>query len=141
MTRTGFSFSTRFKVRYVEIDGQRVVYNARYLEYADLAVSEFWAASGMDAVGPAWTAAEFHVRHTEIDYLKPFIMGDEVEAFVRIERVGTTSMTQRFDLCHAVTGDLHCAIDMVIVHVDLNTARPVPIDADVRAALIALAHR
>ncbi len=141
MTRPGFAFSTRFKVRYAEIDGQRIVFNSRYLEYADYAVGEFWAWSGMDALGPVWTSAEFHVRHTEIDYLKPFAMGDEIEAFVRVERIGTTSLTQRFELCHAATGDLHCAIEMVIVHVASLGGRPAPIAGEVRTALAALAAR
>lgn len=135
MMRPGFRFSTRFKVRYAEIDGQKIVFNSRYLEYADYAVSEFWEWSGMAALGPAWTEAEFHVRHTEIDYLIPFSYGDEIEAFVRIARLGGTSLTQRFELCHAVTGALHCVIEMVIVHVDLATHRPAPITGVVRAAL------
>lgn len=29
--RDGFAFSTRFKVRYAEIDAQAVVFNSRYL--------------------------------------------------------------------------------------------------------------
>lgn len=135
MTRPGFSFSTRFKVRYAEVDAQRVVYNSRYLEYVDVAISEFWPWTGMEDLGPEWTEAEFHVRHTEIDYFKPFVMNDEIEAFVRIERLGGTSMTQRFELCHAVTGDLHCMILMTIVHVDLETGRSKPIDGPVRTAL------
>lgn len=135
MTRPGFAFSTRFKVRYAEVDAQRVVYNSRYLEYVDVAISEFWPWTGMEDLGPEWTEAEFHVRHTEIDYFKPFVMNDEIEAFVRIERLGGTSMTQRFELCHAVTGDLHCMILMTIVHVDLETGRSKPIDGPVRTAL------
>ncbi len=135
MTRPGFSFSTRFKVRYAEVDAQRVVYNSRYLEYVDVAISEFWPWTGLEDLGPEWTEAEFHVRHTEIDYFKPFVMNDEIEAFVRIERLGGTSMTQRFELCHAVTGDLHCMILMTIVHVDLETGRSKPIDGPVRTAL------
>lgn len=141
MTRPGYAFSTRIKVRYAEVDAQRIVFNSRYLEYADVAVTEFWEWSGLDDLGPAWTTAEFHVRHTEIDYLIPFAMGDEIEAFVRIERIGTTSLTQRFELCHAVTGDLHCAIEMVIVHVGELGGRPTPIAGEVRAALERLAGR
>lgn len=135
MTRPGFSFSTRFKVRYPEIDAQRVVYNSRYLEYVDVAVTEFWPWTGIEELGPDWTEAEFHVRHTEIDYHKPFVMNDEIEAFVRVERVGGTSLTERFELCHAITGDLHCTILMTIVHVDLGTGRPKPITGAVRSRL------
>lgn len=136
--REGFAFSTRFKVRYAEVDAQRVVYNSRYLEYADLAVSEYWPTTGMESLGPVWTEAEFHVRHTEIDYHRPFTIGDEIEAFVRLDRIGGSSMTQHFNLCHAATGDLHCTIRMTIVQVDLATGRPVPIEGEVRARLEAL---
>lgn len=135
----GFAFSTRFKVRYAEIDGQKVVFNSRYLEYADVAVSEFWEWTGIAAVlGTAWTDTEFHVRRSEIDYLKPFVYGDTIEAFVRIARVGNSSLTQQFEFRHAVTGDLHTRIDMVIVNVDLPSGRPRPISDDVRAFLAGL---
>lgn len=133
MTRPGFAFSTSFRVRYAEIDGQKVVFNSRYLEYADVAVTEFWPWTGIsDALGAQWDEAEFHVRKTEIDYLKPFVLGDTIEANVRIERVGTSSLTQYFELAHAVTGALHCTISMVIVNVDLPTGKPAPIPPVVR---------
>jgi acyl-CoA thioester hydrolase len=136
MIRPGFAFSTSLKVRYAEIDGQKVVFNSRYLEYADVAATEFWDWTGIgEALGAAWTETEFHVRRTEIDYLKPFVFGDTLDAFVRIERIGNSSMTQRFELCHAVTGDLHTVIDMVIVNVHLPTGKPIPIEAPIRAFL------
>ena len=136
MTRPGFAFSTTFKVRYAEIDGQKVVFNSRYLEYADVAVGDFWDWTGIEvALGEAWTQTEFHVRRTEIDYLKPFVYGDTIEAFVRIARIGRSSLTQQFELCHAVTGELHTRIDMVIVNVHLPTGKPLAIMDDVRAFL------
>ncbi|TKD51773.1 acyl-CoA thioesterase [Sphingomonas baiyangensis] len=139
MPRPGFAFSTRFRVRYAEIDGQKVVFNSRYLEYVDVAATEFWEWTGIaPALGPLWTDTEFHVRRSEIDYLKPFIWGDTIEAFARIERIGHTSIVQRYELAHADTGALHAAIDMVVVNVDLPTGRPAPIDERVRAFLAAL---
>jgi acyl-CoA thioester hydrolase len=138
--REGFAFSTRFKVRYAEIDGQKIVFNSRYLEYADVAVTEFWPWTGIsDALSAEWTACEFHVRKTEIEYLKPFVFGDTIEVSMRIDRVGTSSLTQYFELAHAGTGDLHCTIAMVIVNVDLASGRPVAISERVRAYLVGLA--
>ena len=139
MTRPSFAFSTRFRVRYAEIDGQKVVFNSRYLEYADVAVTEFWEWTGIEAaLGEAWTETEFHVRRAEIDYLRPFALGDTIEAFVRIARIGTSSLTQRFELCHATTGALHTVIDMVIVNVHLPSGQPMPIADPVRAFFEAL---
>ena len=137
--RPGFAFSTRFRVRYAEIDGQRIVFNSRYLEYADVAVTEFWEWTGIaEALPDVWPTTEFNVRRTEIDYLRPFRLGDTVEAFVRIEKLGTTSLTKRFELAHAETGELHTVISMVSVHVDLETGRPVALPDAIRAVLEAL---
>ena len=137
--RPRFAFSTRFRVRYAEIDGQRIVFNSRYLEYADVAVTEFWEWTGIaEALPNVWPTTEFNVRRTEIDYLKPFRLGDTVEAFVRIDKLGTTSLTKRFELAHAETGELHAVITMVSVHVDLETGRPVALPDAIRTVLEAL---
>ncbi|WP_236547743.1 acyl-CoA thioesterase [Sphingomonas sp. AX6] len=134
--RPGFAFSTTFRVRYAEIDGQKVVFNSRYLEYADVAVTDFWDWTGIaEGVGTAWRESEFHVRRAEVDYLKPFVWGDTVQAFVRIEKIGNTSLTKRFELCHADTGALHAVISMTSVNVHLPTGKPTPLLAEVRAFL------
>ena len=126
-------------MRYAEIDGQRIVFNSRYLEYADVAVTEFWEWTGIaEALPDVWPTTEFNVRRTEIDYLKPFRLGDTIEAFVRIDKLGTTSLTKRFELAHAETGDLHTVITMVSVHVDLETGRPVTLPDTIRTVLEAL---
>lgn len=139
MTRPGFAFSTRLRVRYAEIDGQRIVFNSRYLEYADVAVGDFWDWTGIaEALPDLWPATEFNVRRTEIDYLKPFRWGDTIEIFVRIEKLGNSSITKRLDLVHADTGELHTAIAMVVVHVDLATARPAPLPDAIRRHIEAL---
>jgi len=134
--RPGFAFATRFKVRYAEIDGQKVVFNSRYLEYADHAANEFWEWTGIEAaLGTRWTETEFHVRRAEIDYLRPFAWGDTVDAHVRIDRIGTSSLTQRYELANAATGALHTGIDMVIVNVHLPSGMAAPIGPKVRAFL------
>lgn len=139
MTRNGFAFSTVLKVRYAEIDGQKVVFNSRYLEYADVAATEFWEWTGIaQALGPTWTETEFHVRRAEVDYLKPFVWGDTIRIWVRIERVGTTSLIKRYEMVNEASGELHCTIEMVNVNVHLPTGRPAPIDDAVRQFLAKL---
>ena len=126
-------------MRYAEIDGQRIVFNSRYLEYADVAVTEFWEWTGIaEALPDVWPTTEFNVRRAEIDYLKPFRLGDTIEAFVRIEKLGNSSLTKRFELAHAETGDLHTVITMVSVHVDLETGRPVALPDAIRKVLATL---
>jgi acyl-CoA thioester hydrolase len=133
-----FPFSTRFRVRYSEIDGQKIVFNSRYLEYADVGLTEFWRWADLAALGPDWTAAEFNVVRAGIEYKRAFRFDDLVEAFVRVERVGSSSMTMRVDLCHAETGELHAEVELVSVHVDLAERRSQPIPEPVRARLLQL---
>ena len=47
-------------------------------------------------------------------------------------------MTMRADLRHAETGELHAEVELVSVHLDLETRRPKPIPDAVRAALEAI---
>jgi acyl-CoA thioester hydrolase len=138
MSRPGFPFSTRFRVRYSEIDGQKIVFNSRYLEYADVAITEFWRWADLGEIGPDWLDAEFNIVRATIDFKQSFRLDDMVEGWVRIERIGNSSMTHRIDLCHADTGDLHASVEMVSVHVDLTARRATPIPASVRGRLEAL---
>lgn len=132
--RPGFAFSTRLKVRYAEIDGQKVVFNSRYLEYADVAVTEFWLQSGMhEQIGDLhW---ESHVRRAEVDYLKPFVLGDEFDIWCRMDAVGNSSYSQRCEMTHAVTGELHAVVSILGVGVDLTTGKSLPHEPRVRAFL------
>ena len=126
-------FATRFRVRYAEIDGQKVVFNSRYLEYADVAMGEWWRWSGIGAaLGETWEATEFHVRRAEVDYLRPFHWGDMVEGRVTLARIGGSSLSFAIELAHAETGALHARVTLVIVNVDLATHAAAPIGAEVR---------
>ena len=138
MTRPGFPFSTRFRVRYSEIDGQKIVFNSRYLEYADVAITEFWRWADLAEIGPDWLDAEFNVVRATVEYKQPLRLDDMIEAFVRIGRIGNSSMTHRIDLCHGDTQELHASVEIVSVHVDLAARKSVPIPDSVKLRLEAL---
>ena len=137
LTRAGFTFRTRLKVRYAEIDGQKVVFNSRYLEYADVALTEYWEAAGMaEQLGDqVW---ESHIRRAEVDFLKPFVLGDSIDMWVRMEAIGNSSYTQRIEMTHAETGELHAVVTSVAVGVDLATGKSLPHTPRVRAFLESL---
>ncbi len=133
-------FCHRFRVRYAEVDPQAVVFNSRYLEYADILVSEFFRdrrARGLPA------NLEFHIRRAEVDYIRPIRAEELVEGRLSVERIGNTSMAMRIAL-HGVEGesaaantgsdDLRAEIELVQVHVDLATGRPQPIPDSLRKA-------
>ena len=129
-------FRHRFRVRYAELDPQGVVFNARYLEYADLLVTEYWRAAGIDGSGP--DAFECHVARAEIDYRKPIRIDEEIDGLVRIAGFGNSSMTSHIELHGAGTDDLRATIIVVHVHVDLVTGAPQRIPDAIRESFAAL---
>lgn len=135
MGREGFGFSTRLRVRYSEIDGQKVVFNSRYLEYADVALSEYWRWLKLSEL-PEWAGMEFHVARATVDFKAPFRYGDEIDAWVRTERIGNSSLTSRVELCHAETGSLHTVIDLIYVNVDLEAGTSSPVPQPVRTRML-----
>lgn len=135
MGREGFDFSTRLRVRYAEIDGQKVVFNSRYLEYADVAISEYWRWLRLADL-PEWGGMEFHVARATVDFKAPFRYDDEFDAWVRTDRVGNSSLTTRVELCHAETGMLHTAIELVYVNVDLDAGTPSPVPDAIRQRMM-----
>lgn len=131
-------FTHRFRVRYAEVDPQAVVFNSRYLEYADILVSEFFRdrrAHGLPE------GMEFHIRRAEVDYLRPIRSEELVEGRLAVERIGTTSMAMRIALHGvddaapgSVADDLRAEILLVQVHVDLASGRSQAIPDSLRAA-------
>lgn len=136
MIRPGFTFSHQLRVRYAEIDGQKVVFNSRYLEYADVALSEYWRWLALAEL-PEWRSMEFHVARATVDYKAPLRYDDLFDAWARTERIGTSSVTSRVELVHAETGALHTVIDLVHVNVDLDAGRSAPIPSAVRDRMLA----
>ena len=52
--RGDFRFVHRLRVRWAEVDAQKVVFNGHYLTYLDVAISDYWRAVGLpypDATG------------------------------------------------------------------------------------------
>ena len=130
-------FLHRFRVRYSELDPQGVVFNARYLEYADLVISEYWRDRGLRLAGP--DALEFHVAKAEVQFRKPIRESEMVEGRAWTTRFGNSSMNTRIEL-HGwreggIDDDLRAEIELVNVHVDLATGHSQPIPQDVRDAL------
>jgi acyl-CoA thioester hydrolase len=146
MPRADFAHSHRFRVRYGEVDPHGVVFNARYLDYADIAVTEYWRA--ITAAG-LWDGdiPECHVAKADVIFRKPILADEEIDVMARTPRFGTTSMTTLVEI-HGVgpstsagRDDLRAAVELVAVHVDLADHRPRPLPNAVRRALSAFDAR
>lgn len=131
MSHTDFPFVHRFRVRYAELDPQAIVFNSRYLEYADLVLTEYWRSLGVNS--PAMPF-EVHVVRAAVDYNKSIRADEELNGCIRVARIGTSSLTSQIEIRGAETDDLRAAIEMVHVHVDLAAGKSLPIPHAVRRA-------
>jgi acyl-CoA thioester hydrolase len=131
MSIADFRHCHRIRVRYGEADMQKVVFNARYLDYGDIAVTEYWRAVGFRFTGA--DAMEFHVARAEVDFKKPIEADALIDLWTRTERIGTTSLTILTEIHGAGKEDLRAIIREVQVHVDLATHRPLAIPEVVKA--------
>lgn len=130
-------FRHSFRVRYSEVDPQSVVFNSRYLEYADLVLTEYWRAQGLHFSGAG--ALEFHVVRAEIDFIAPIRADEMIGASAVTQQIGTSSITTIIELYgEGDERDLRARIMLVHVHVDLDDGRPLPVPQHARAALGAI---
>lgn len=110
-------FRYYLRVRYQDCDSQHVVFNARYGEYLDLAITEFMAAA-MPERNYTDNVFEIQVRKQTIEWNAPARFQDVIEISTAVERLGRSSFDVRFDMRLAGKGpDVIVTATGVYVHV------------------------
>ena len=131
MPRSDFRFAYRKRVHYPEIDAQAVVYNSRYLEYFDIALTEYWRAAGLYAQTPVAGGLEFHLARALVEYKAPIELDEEIMICARTERIGNSSMTVALEIHGLKNGDegddLRASGETIQVHVAEARGRPAPV--------------
>jgi acyl-CoA thioester hydrolase len=95
-TRADFAFSHLLRVRYAELDPQRIVFNAHYLTYFDIALTEYLRTLGFrGAAGFAGHGTDIHVVNATLDFRASARHDDELAIGARIEYLGRTSFRFR----------------------------------------------
>lgn len=104
------------RVRYQDCDSQHVVFNARYGDYVDLAVTQFLmtAVRGHD---PFDGQFEIQLKKQTIEWFAPARFNDIIEIRTWVSRFGRTSFDMRFEMRIAGTEDVIVTADTVYVHV------------------------
>ena len=119
-------FTHTLRVRFAECDPQGVVFNAHYLAYVDVAITELWRAAfgsyqamldhGVDVV-----VAEAHLR-----FRAPARFDDELRLETAIAHLGTTSIVSEHHICRGRQVLVEVEIRHVTVERDAMTKIPMP---------------
>jgi acyl-CoA thioester hydrolase len=115
-------------VAFSETDAQGVVYYGRYLPYFDLARVEYHRNLG---ILQRAARTEFVMRACDVEYHAPARFDDLLEVFVRISRIGRTSMAfdyavYRLDSDDRDTLMVTATQTVVMIDQDARTTLPVP---------------
>jgi acyl-CoA thioester hydrolase len=121
------------RVRYAECDRQGVVFNAHYLAYFDLMITELWRAALGSYDEMVSRGIDIVVAEARVRYRRPAKFDDELELAIAIADIGETSLSSKYEVRRA--GELLAEGQTRHVFVDARTLSKVPTPAWARSAL------
>jgi acyl-CoA thioester hydrolase len=127
-------FCYRLRVRYGECDAQGIVFNARWVEYVDIAVTEYTRAL-LGSVHPAETGLDWRLVTQTMTWRAPGRYDDVLEASIRTMKIGTTSFTIGCEWRRAGSAELLVTAETVYVRVDVERGVKAPLSDMHRSAL------
>jgi acyl-CoA thioester hydrolase len=131
-----FHYSALARVAFSDTDAQGVVYYGRYMPYFDLARVEYHRHLGRPHLGEV----DFAMRAITVEYLAPARFDDLLEIFVRVERIGTTSITYdhaAFRLTEGSDDELMATAKATLVCIALDQRKAVPVPDVIRERIAA----
>jgi len=125
--RADFRFFHRLRVRWAEVDMQKIVFNAHYLMYFDTAIADYWRALALP-YEEAMHALEgdLYVRKATIDFHASARLDDVIDVGMRCARIGNSSMLFEGALFRADQFLVGCDLLYVFANPATQTSRPVP---------------
>lgn len=139
--RTGPRDKTRMvvierPVRFEDVDAAGIVFFGKFLGYCHEAMEALFAGADGGYVGLITKRKiGFPAVKVVAEYKAPLRYGDVVRIAVVAPRVGTTSVTLRYELSRVEDGAHVATIEHVVVCSDLVTVTKLPLPPDCRAVL------
>jgi acyl-CoA thioester hydrolase len=118
----------RKRVDWIDTDAGGRIHFTNAFRWAESAESSLMQKVGL--LGPEW--GDFPRRKVEAEFLRVLRFMDEMDVRIRVERLGTTSITYEWELVR--DGEVCVTGRHTVVHVDRD-GRPDPLSAELRSAL------
>jgi acyl-CoA thioester hydrolase len=128
-------FRYYLRVRYVECDAQKVVFNSRYGEYVDVGINEFIRAIGLL---DAFVAGDldFQLVNQTVEWKAPAHYDEVLELSIAATRLGTTSFTVATASRIAGRDAVIVSVETVYVLVDARTLTKMALPDSLRQAFL-----
>ena len=134
MKRQDFRFFHPLRVRWAEVDMQKIVFNAHYLMYFDTAIADYWRAlclpyeEAMNMI-----EGDLYVKKASIEFQDSAHFDDRLDVMLRCDRIGNSSMV--FTGAIFRSDELLIASELIYVFADSTTQTAKPVPAALRQVL------
>jgi YbgC/YbaW family acyl-CoA thioester hydrolase len=134
MPKAEFVCAPRLRVRWAEVDMQKIVFNGHYLTYIDTAIAEYWREIGLPYPHGYIDryANDVYLRKATVEYLGSARYDDLLTICCRVARLGRSSMTFAFEIYREAEGAPLVTAELVYVNADPATMNPAPLPDEVR---------
>ena len=125
--KSDFRFFHRLRVRWAEVDMQKIVFNAHYLMYFDTAIADYWRAmalpyeDAMQALG-----GDLYVRKATVEFNASARVDDLLDVGMKCMRVGNSSILFMGGLYRGDELLVTCELVYVFADPATQTSKPVP---------------
>ncbi len=137
MAREDFKFFYDFRVRYSEIDGQGVVFNAHYLTYFDVAITEYFRSLNFDySQYPEKTGTDFHLVKSLVNYERPLLFDTEFQVGCRTEKIGNSSIVFVLEVFDKDQSERYASGEIIWVNTNQTTHKTETVGVEIRNLLI-----
>ena len=125
--RKDFRFFHRLRVRWAEVDMQKIVFNAHYLMYFDTAIADYWRAMALPYEEAMLSlGGDLYVRKATVEFNASARVDDVLDVGMKCVRVGNSSILFLGGLFRG--DELLVTCELVYVYADpaTQTSKPVP---------------
>jgi YbgC/YbaW family acyl-CoA thioester hydrolase len=126
-SRPEFRFFHRLRVRWAEVDMQKIVFNAHYLMYFDTAITDYWRALALPYEATfAALQGDLYVKKATVEFHASARIDDQLDVALKCHRIGTSSIVFTGAIFRGEEHLISCELIYVFADPATQTSRPVP---------------
>jgi YbgC/YbaW family acyl-CoA thioester hydrolase len=127
MTPAEFRFLDRLRVRWAEVDMQKIVFNGHYFMYFDTAVAGYWRALALPYEDTlSGLGGDLYVKKATLEYHASAHYDEIIDVGIRCGRIGNSSILFHGTVFRQDEPLVSCELVYVFADPATQTSRPVP---------------
>ncbi|PZC41374.1 MAG: acyl-CoA thioester hydrolase [Chloroflexi bacterium] len=136
MSKLDFKFKHTLRVRWKECDIQGIAYYGSYIDFIDVAQAEYFRNLGI-LTHQANDRKVFDLAAVKVtlEYKSPARIDELIDIFLKVEKIGRTSIDKRSEIYRSGTDELLCSGQSVSVNFDSELGKSRDVPAEIRAII------